>query len=313
MKRLLHSTAAALARIFPSPMRAVVALWASAHRLMVAKPRWLLIELANQLNYRAQVLARLTNGMKIHVVANDVVGQAICFSGFFEPESIPLYERVLTERKVFLDVGAHVGQFTLLASRLVGPRGRVVSFEPDPQTHRLLCKSIALNELTNVVAVRAALADVNGVQSFHLSQARNIGANSLRPPAQGLDARASVQVECWRMDDFLKRNGIPKPDLVKIDVEGAELLLLDGARETLAGPDQPILIVEFCEITLAQFGATCQQLAARLESFGYHLMHVSGWPLQPYAGPHPEGRAINVAAIPPALVREFAAPSHATG
>jgi len=292
-------------------MRAVVALWASTHRIVVAKPRWLLIQLANTLNYRAQVLARLANGMKILVVANDVVGQAICYSGFFEPESIPLYQRVLTERKVFLDVGAHVGQFTLLASNLVGPRGRVVSFEPDPLTFRLLRKSIALNKLTNVVAVRAALADVNAVLSFHLSQARNIGANSLRPPAQGLDARSSVPVECWRMDDFLQRNNIPKPDLVKIDVEGAELLVLDGARETLSGPDQPILIVEFCEITLAQFGANCQQLAARLESFGYHLMHVGGWPLQPYAGPHPEGRAINVAAIPPARLHEFAAPSHA--
>ena len=179
------------------------------------------------LNYRAEVLARLANGMRIHVVANDIVGQAICYSGFFEPESIPLYQRALTERKVFLDVGAHVGQFTLLASGLVGPRGRVVSFEPDPLTYRLLCKSIALNKLTNVVAVRAALADVNAVLPFHLSQARNIGANSLRPPAQGLDARASVPVECWRMDDFLKRNGIPKPDLVKINVEGAELLVLE--------------------------------------------------------------------------------------
>jgi FkbM family methyltransferase len=292
-------------------MRVVLALWAAAHRILIRKPRWLLIQLANMLGYRAEVLARLANGMKIHVVANDVVGQAICYSGFFEPESIPLYERVLTQRKVFLDVGAQVGQFTLLASRLVGPQGRVVSFEPDPLTHRLLCKSIARNKLTNVMAVRAALADVNTVQSFHLSQARNIGANSLRPPAQGLDARASVRVQCWRMDDFLRRNGIPKPDLVKIDVEGAELLVLDGARETLAGPDRPILIVEFCKITLAQFGVTCEQLAARLESLGYHLMHVGGWPLQPYAGPHPEGRAINVAAIPPARLHEFAPPGRA--
>lgn len=292
-------------------MRGVVALWSLAHRLRVARPKWLLIELANMLNYRAEVLARLQNGMRIHVVANDIVGQAICDAGFFEPESIPLYQRVLTEGKVFLDVGAHVGQFTLLASRLVGPRGRVVSFEPDPMTHRLLCKSIARNKLTNVVAVRAALADVNAVQSFHLSQARNIGANSLRPPAQGLDARARVPVECWRMDDFLRRNGIPRPDLVKIDVEGAELLVLDGARETLAGPDPPMLIVEFCDITLAQFGVTCQQLATRLESFGYHLMYVGGFPLQPYAGPHPEGRAINVVAIPPARLQEFAALSQA--
>src|SRR5262245_30688463 len=122
MKRLLHSTAAALARVFPSPMRAVVALWAAAHRCLVAKPRWLLIQLANMLNYRAEVLARLSNGMRIHVVANDIVGQAICYSGFFEPESIPLYQRVLTERKVFLDLGAHVCQYALHARGHARPR-----------------------------------------------------------------------------------------------------------------------------------------------------------------------------------------------
>ncbi|HEX6810039.1 MAG TPA: FkbM family methyltransferase [Planctomycetota bacterium] len=305
MRRPLRSAATALARVFPAPMRALVGLWALAHRLWIAKPRWLLIELANLLNVRAEVVARLTNGMEIHVVANDIVGQAICYSGFFEPETIALYRSVLAERKVFLDVGAQVGQFTLLASRLVGPRGRVVAFEPDPKTHRMLCKSVARNRLSNVMAVHAALADVNAVQTFHLSQAQNIGANSLRPPAQGLDARTSVQVECWRMDDFLRDHGIPKPDLVKIDVEGAELLVLDGARQTLAGPDQPVLIVEFCEVTLAQFGASCEMLAARLEAFGYHLMYAGEPPLRPYAGPHPQGRAINVAAIPAARLHEF--------
>lgn len=302
MNYLIRKTLLKLTILFPSLMRPVVIKWAALHQKTLRKPRWLLIELANMLNVRAEIDAVLLNGMRMRVVANDIVGSAICFEGFFEPETVDFYQAVLSEGSVFLDIGAQVGQYTLLASGIVGKQGRVVGFEPDPQTFRLLTTNIQMNHLEhNTVVVQAAVSNKSGNENLHLSQTQNIGANSLLPPAHGLASGQSVPVACWRLDDYLSANQITKVDLIKIDVEGAELLVLNGAADLLGKPNKPILVVEFCEVTLNQFGATCDMLASELEAMGYRLMVVGVFPLKPYTGPHPEGRAINVAAIPKTL------------
>ncbi len=134
----------------------------------------------------------------------------------------------------FWDVGAHIGFFSLLAARLVTSAGRVEAFEPFPPNRVRLEASLVLNHATNVRVHPVALAAVSGTASLHT------GASSLMGSlVRG--GRPSIPVRCARADDAML--AIPAPDVVKVDVEGAELDVLRGAGGMLASV-RPTVVVE---------------------------------------------------------------------
>jgi FkbM family methyltransferase len=142
----------------------------------------------------------------------------------------------LHQGSVYWDVGAHIGFTSLIASRLVGPSGRVEAFEPFPPNQRRLARSIKLNGCTNMTVHPEALSSAGGHRSFFVHEASVMG--SLIEGA----ANGTIEVPCATLDDMAKR--LPRPDLVKIDVEGAELDVLLGGERLLAA-ERPNLIVEF--------------------------------------------------------------------
>ena len=165
----------------------------------------------------------------------------------WEPESRHYLEEHIQKGDVAIDVGACFGLYTFLFSRLVGREGVVYAFEPDPFMYKILCKNISLNHLTNIIVSRKALSNCNGITRFYLSTG---GASSIQP-MQGL--RSAINVDVKTIDSF----NFEKADWIKIDTEGTEHLILEGAKETLRRCS-PRMLIEFLPV----FGNTDKLLQA---------------------------------------------------
>jgi FkbM family methyltransferase len=166
---------------------------------------------------------------------------------------------------ICVDVGANLGYFSILMSRLVGETGQVIAFEPMPDTFEILCKNVSLNQLTNTKTVRGAVSNESAsVQLFtEPSVALSKTASMIAYRLEG--ARQATQVPALRLDDYFageKR----LPDLIKMDVEGAEGAVLKGARETITR-GQPLLMVEIH----AWGSPESQQILDLLAEFEYEV------------------------------------------
>lgn len=145
-------------------------------------------------------------------------------AGKYEPEQTREFQRVLKPGDTVLDVGAHVGYYTLLSSVLVGRSGQVLAFEPNPRNFAYLERHIALNRLPNASALPAAVADQEGVARFEFGKGSGTGH---------LATDGSLQVRTVRLDAICADRGLA-PNVVKVDVEGAELSVLEGGRDLFA-------------------------------------------------------------------------------
>jgi len=148
-----------------------------------------------------------------------------CWLGSYEHSKRIVFERTVTEGSTCFDVGAHVGFYTLLASELVGPKGRVFAFEPLPRNVAYLRRHLELNRTGNVTVFEAAVSDSAGQASFEEAESSLMGRLS---PGGGL------RVKTLALDGLLSKGEIPSPNFIKIDAEGAEMHVLTGAQRLLA-------------------------------------------------------------------------------
>lgn len=185
------------------------------------------------------------------------------------------------------DVGANVGIYTLIAASRVGASGAVHAFEPVPELLACLATGVHLSRAGNVALIGAAVADDNDFREMYLGEGSDSDIHSLAPSER---RPRRLAVPCLALDDYAARRGIRSVDLLKIDVEGAELPALRGAARLLSGPDAPILQVELCEANFEGFGYTSRVLKEHLAGLGYAGYRFSpsgeGTPV-PEPEPHP--------------------------
>lgn len=148
-----------------------------------------------------------------------------CWLGSYEAEKQRLFADAVCAGAVVYDIGANVGFYTLLAAKLVGEHGRVISFEPLPRNLELLRRHVSLNRFENVQIVDAAVSRESGEASFDDSPGASMGA---------LSDAGRLRVRLVSIDELLERGDTPAPDLIKIDVEGGEDAVLEGATEMLS-------------------------------------------------------------------------------
>ena len=189
--------------------------------------------------------------------------------GTWEPEIVQAVTGVVHEGFVAIDVGAHLGYYALILSRLVGSKGRVIAFEPLPSNFRILSENIELNRCTNVQLVNRAVSDRSG-----RSQA-NLPTESDLPSSFSLlrkEAANSIAVDTVSLDDFFREWKGPI-DFIEIDVEGAEGMVLSGARKIIES-HHPILLVE-----VHHFGALLEssRVPHQLIELGYELNWLLKW------------------------------------
>ncbi|HET6764933.1 MAG TPA: FkbM family methyltransferase [Longimicrobiaceae bacterium] len=179
--------------------------------------------------------------------------------GTYEPEQTALFRRHVQPGARVLDVGAHVGYYTLVSSVLAGPTGKVWAFEPNPTNHAFLRRHVQINGRGNVTVVQAAVSDRPGTARFDFGTGSGTGH---------LAEDGAIEVRTLRLDDFCAEQGAD-PTAVKIDVEGAEMQVLEGAEQVIARA-RPVI---FLSTHGAEVHARC---LAWLRERGYGLTPILG-------------------------------------
>lgn len=211
-----------------------------------------------------EVWAKLDSGQRMRVALGSTVGRSIWWRHHYETEIDQLLRRLLRQGDVFIDVGANVAYFSLVAAQLVGPQGEVHSFEPDPRAFALLARSVVENHLNNVWCHRVALW---GTQT-RLTLA-GIDDLAFRHVAESGNDRRDLTAIAVPLDEYLKLMGVAKPiRLVKIDVEGAEVEVIKGMTELLR-TNRPLLVVEAHDPNLERFHGRIEDIFAVLGKHGY--------------------------------------------
>lgn len=173
---------------------------------------------------------------------------------------------------VFVDIGANLGLYSVLASGLVGPGGAVFSFEPDPKTHERLLFNLKTNGCTNVQPFQCALSNADETRTMQISGAGFDAYNSFATPVRGEGTFQSREVACVSFDSFASQHpAMQKAAMVKVDVEGWEAMVLQGAKKQLSGDAAPVLLIEFNDQAAKSSGQPCSELYRWLQSLGYSM------------------------------------------
>ncbi len=182
------------------------------------------------------VWTQIEPGVTMLLDPHDVVSREILMTGHWEPQTWQVMEPHVPVGGTFVDVGAHIGWYSLNAAKIVGPGGRVIAIEPDHETLRKLRDNIrASGDEAIITVVPVACYDSETTLPFYSAPASNTGESSLSLAAASQEGpvAASYPVRARRLDDILTELGVTRVDALKIDVEGAEVHVLKGAAETL--------------------------------------------------------------------------------
>jgi len=242
-----------------------------------------------RLELPAGEVVRSRYGTRFRVMGDEMYRELVLF-GEYEPRQSALYCGLVRAGDVVFDVGANFGWFATLFAGLVGPTGRVHAFEPVPAIAALTEEALELNRCADRVDLwRVGLGSSRGhftVYTFDGLPHGHASATKLGRP----DARPH-RCDLTTLDDHVRERGVRRVDLLKMDVEGHELEVLRGARDTLSGPDAPLIVLEMNQDCMRDRGLRADDLRSTLRDLGYtHLWRVRRTDDYLAAKPHQEGR-----------------------
>ncbi len=214
-------------------------------------------------------------GFTFNVRGEDyVVSSDLLTYGVWEKEETHFLLSRLQPGMGFLDIGANLGYYTLLAGRAVGNQGHVYAFEPEIKNFELLEMNVRENRLSNISIFKKAVSAHSGAEQLFVSE-RNLGGHTLRKENVNLGCAGSSQVETVSLDDFWIQHDKPKIDFIKIDTQGAEGHILEGAKSLLKNIS-PALFLEFWPYGLRTFGVRPEDLLRNLMNLGYGVQILKG-------------------------------------
>ena len=176
--------------------------------------------------------------------------------------------RFLEPRMTVLDIGAHHGLYTLLASKKVGSQGHVVAFEPSPRELNRLRWHLRINRCRNVRVEPYALGRKEDLADLYVCTVHETGCNSLRPPNVA-EPLSKVQVPVKVLDHYVEGTALKTVDFVKLDVEGGELDVLKGAEKHLVLQLRPLILCELADIRTEPWGYSSSEIYDFLQGRGY--------------------------------------------
>jgi FkbM family methyltransferase len=208
---------------------------------------------------------KLANNIYMQVNPSEHIQQQLFWYGYYEKELGDLIRKILRPGDVFIDVGANIGYFSLLAAKHQ-PTAKIFSFEPVSPIFKQFEENISINEFKNITAINAAIGEKNEEREIYISGDDNKGMSSFEKPENYSGKTETVRV--IELDNWLRTSGFARVDLIKIDVEGSEFFTLKGMKETLRD-FKPLIIVEINPQTLLQFNSTSKDIFNYLNDLGF--------------------------------------------
>lgn len=208
-------------------------------------------------------------GSKMFLDPLDTLG--VFRRGIHEPFTTELFNKEIKRGDVLLDIGAHIGYYTLLFARIVGKEGKVYAFEPDPANFVLLKKNVEINDYQNVILVDKAVSDKSGKNKLYKSEKLETSVNSIYNIHSG---HKFIDIESVRLDDYFKNyNG--KIDWIKIDIEGAELAALQGMASLLEKNKNIKIVTELAPCNLEESGIRPEEYFKLLQKYGFYIYNLN--------------------------------------
>jgi FkbM family methyltransferase len=233
------------------------------------------------------IVKTLNSGLRVRLRTNDRLGHRLVVEERFEPEVRKTIRNAVKPGMTVLDIGANLGYYSLEMAWLVGPTGRVFAFEPQPLMVSELKANVEMNGLRNVTICAVALSNESGEAPFFLPVVGDEGMGSFQNNGRTTVSGVTT-VPCSTLDGLQATLGIDTVDFIKMDVEGAELQVVEGALGIFAGPHQPAVVFEAHEANCAPFGYCVFDLLRRFDRMGYTLTQLddSDWCAVPRAARH---------------------------
>ena len=177
-----------------------------------------------------------------------------------------IVERVVKHGMTVFDIGANIGFYSLSLAKLVGERGRVYAFEPDPENYRLLSKNIKANNFNNIIPVKKALSNKEGKVKFFLSEEHR-GDHRLYNPG---DYRKVINIDSITLDGFTAKKKI-KTNFIKMDIQGAEYLAYLGMEKTVKNAKKIVIMCEFTPTAIIKSGHSPRRFIDELRKSGFSV------------------------------------------
>ena len=215
------------------------------------------------------VIIDSADGRKFKADLTDGMYNALYFTGFYEKNETLYFRNVIKPGEVVLDIGANFGWYTTLFSELVGKTGKIVSFEPVPRIYRELLENIALNDpLKNITAIQTSLGDREGTVTINTFQGLSHGHSSISTLGREDYTTCSVPMTTLDacIDDHLNGRRIA---MIKMDVEGAEMMVIRGAEQLLRNAADVRIMFEINSETASAFDYHPTDIIKTLEGYGF--------------------------------------------
>lgn len=220
--------------------------------------RWIVVD-AN--GYKLGMVVGGTKGM-------DSLAAGLVFGNGYEVEATKLFKSIVKQGMNVVDVGAHIGYYTLLASKLVGDGGGVWAFEPEMGNYNRLDGNVKLNEASNVTTIRQALGDYVGHGKLYTSDGMSGECSLFRIPGR---SNREVSVDVTTMDKALSGQRV---DVIKIDVDGGEMGVLLGAKNVIRVNPNIKIFTELYDLGLKSAGYSCKAYINELRRLGFGYIYL---------------------------------------
>lgn len=227
--------------------------------------------------YKGIILIEVQEGHKMYIDPHidprlRRIIRHMIMNGVYEEFETELFKKRIKKGMTVVDIGANWGWYTLIAAKLVGEKGKVYAFEPEPCNYDLLVKNIEINGYDNIIPVQKAVSNKVGTVKLFLTQ-DNPGGHTIYIYNHSLQ-RNFVKVESITLDEFF-RDRNDKIDVMKMDAEGAEFAILQGMREILERNKTIEIFTEFWPEALKNFGYPPERFLNEFMNHGFKLFYIN--------------------------------------
>ena len=205
-------------------------------------------------------------GHKMYLDSKDPL--LLSINHVYESFETMLIQKEIKRENVVLDIGAHIGYYTLIFAKLVGKNGKVYAFEPEPTNFDLLKKNVEINGYKNVVLINKAVSNKNGKTKLYLGKENTADHRIYKSD----DSRKFIEIETVKLDDYFKNHR--KVDFIKMDVQGAEYSVLQGMSKLLKNNKTIKIVSEFWPIGLKRIRAKPAKFLKLLFTKGFKLYDI---------------------------------------